>query len=283
MTGYEKLRARVYETLSSTINGEKKGKYFDYFLMAVIAADIIAIIADSVESLEGRYGQLIISMNRFAVIVYISEYILRIWSCSADPRYSDGIAGRVRFALTPLLVIDMLAILPFFISFFWSADLSLLRFVRVARLIQILKITRYNRSIQIFTRALNTCKNQLIMTGFLVVVVLLILSGLVYYAENPYQPARFADIPETIYWATLTMTTVGYGDIVPITTLGRLGAILISVSGIVAFALITGILSSAFFEEYEQLHKKKERAPVICPHCGRNVTDGGPKSNEYKC
>jgi len=169
--------------------------------------------------------------------------------------------------LTPLALIDLLAVLPFYLSFI-STDLRILRILRVFRLLRMVKIARYSQTIQIFGRVLVATRTQLLLTVILMAILLLLASSLMYAVEQQAQPEAFSSIPAAMWWAIATLTTVGYGDIYPVTAWGKFFGSLISIFGIGMFALPTGVLGAAFLEEIQS-----EKKVTICPHCGKEISD----------
>jgi voltage-gated potassium channel len=169
------------------------------------------------------------------------------------------------------MLVDLLAILPFYLPFLLPTDLIFLRAVRLMRLLRVLKLGRYSDAIQIFSQVVVRKKEQLVVAGFMVGILLIIASSLMYYFENEAQPDAFRSIPHAMWWAIITMTTVGYGDVYPITGMGRVLAAVIALLGIGMFAVPAGILSAGFVEY------GKERTHV-CPHCGR-LTGGSADPN----
>ncbi len=177
-------------------------------------------------------------------------------------KYHHPVTGRLRFTVTPLALIDLLAILPFYLTFL-GIDL---RFLRIVRILRIAKLSRYLSSLHLFIDVLRNRKEELIMTTTVLVLLLIISSSMMYYAEHDAQADVFSGIPATMWWAVATLTTVGYGDIYPVTGLGKLFGTGSAIVGIGLFALPTAILGSGFIEE---INKRKEKQ--TCPHCGKSI------------
>jgi len=203
--------------------------------------------------------------------LFSAEYLLRLWSCTVNPAHAAPLRGRFRFALTPLLLIDLLAILPFYFSLLaplLALDLRFLRAVRLFRLFRLAKLARYSLALRTFGRVLSSKKEELLSTLFILFLLLFLASSLMYFAENKAQPEKFSSIPTALWWGVATLTTVGYGDVVPVTALGRFLASMIAILGIGMFALPTGILGAAFVEEMQT----RSSPPKLCPHCGKQLT-----------
>ena len=209
-----------------------------------------------------------LALQRFenvSVGIFAVEYALRIWSCVEDPRYAHPITGRIRFALRPLVLIDLLSILP---SLLLMADMDtrMLRAVRLVRILRLFKVTRYSRSYDTVRRVLQAKRDELVVTFVLVLIVLVLVSSLMFAVENETNPKDFSSIPAAMWWGMMTLTTVGYGDVYPHTALGKLCGMAISLLGVGVFALPAAILGSGFVDELQK-HKK----PPVCIHCGKKA------------
>lgn len=260
------LRKRVYEVLEVAKADDNLSKEFDIFIVSLIALNVVAIILESVKSIGEVSPRLFRTFEYISVIVFSLEYILRIWSCVEMPAYRKIVSGRLRFAVTPLAVIDLLAILPFYLPFS-GLDLRFLRVVRMMRIFRIAKLGRYSQSLQTLRRVIVARKEQLVSAVFILFLLLVIAASMLYFAENHAQPENFSSIPAAMWWAVATLTTVGYGDICPVTPLGKLMASIIAILGIGMFALPTGIIGAGFVEEIGRTRKL-----IRCPHCGKEIT-----------
>jgi voltage-gated potassium channel len=263
------IRDRTFEILEKPTPGDVPSRVFDIFIITLISLNIIAVILETVETLAVRYALLFRGFEVFSVAVFTVEYLLRIWSCTANKKFHGPIAGRLRFAVTPLALVDLIAILPFYLPVVVSLDLRFIRAVRLLRLFRMFKIGRYSESMMIMGNVLRKKKEELLITFFVVLVLLIIASSLMYFVENQAQPEAFASIPSAMWWGVTTLTTVGYGDICPITTLGKLLGTVIALLGIGMFALPTGILGAGFVEEMQSRRGRTK----VCPHCGKQIED----------
>jgi voltage-gated potassium channel len=190
------------------------------------------------------------------VAIFSIEYLLRLWTCNVDVTYKGRIKGRIKYFFSPLALIDLFAILPFYIPMIIPIDLRFLRVIRLVRIFRILKFGRYSASLQMLGRVLRKKKSELIVTFFVVFLLLIIASSLIYEFEREAQPEKFSSIPGSMWWAVVTLTTVGYGDVYPVTTMGKILSSFIALLGIGLFALPAGILSAGMVEE---MQKKKEK------------------------
>lgn len=257
------FRRRLYLTLEPTEKGGIIERIFEFCLITIIILNILAIIADSVAEIRSQYDTIFIKFEYFTIIFFTVEYIARIYSIVENPEFSHPLKGRLRYITQPLAIVDLLAFLPFYFVFL---DLRFLRIFRLMSLFRLFKIARYLHALKIFKRVLTDRKEQLILSFLFILFVLTIISFIMFYAEHDAQPDKFSSIPATMWWGIATITTVGYGDMVPITALGKFLGGLFAIAGVGLLALPAGILSSGFFE---LLHKE----PTVkkCPHCGKDI------------
>jgi voltage-gated potassium channel len=228
---YLSVRRRVREIVAVARPGDHISRAFDISIVMLILLNVAAMIAESVASVRAVLEDDFIAFEYFSVAVFSLEYLLRVWSCVEDPLYAHPVFGRLRFALTPLALVDLLAVLPFYLPFV-KMDLRMLRILRIMRIMRLAKLGRYSDSLQTLGRVMGSKKEQLISTVFILVILLVIASCLMYYAENQTQPDHFSSIPAAMWWAVTTLTTVGYGDVFPMTTIGKLLGSVIAVLGI---------------------------------------------------
>lgn len=261
-----KLRQRIWEILEIAKPDDLATKLFNGLILALIFCNVIAVILETVKSIQEHYEQAFYWFEVFSITVFSIEYIARVWSCVARKEYSNPIIGRLRFMSRPMSIIDLLVLLPFYLEFV-SADLRFIWALRLFRLFLVAKLGRYSSSFRLFARVLSDNKEELIVTMMLMLLLAVFASSFMYYAENEAQPDKFPNIPATMWWAVETLTTVGYGDIYPITPLGKLLAMIIAILGIGMFALPTGILGASFVEEIQRQKLKKG----TCPHCGKEI------------
>jgi voltage-gated potassium channel len=239
---------------------------------------VAAVVLETVDWINASYGRLFHAFDVFSVAVFTVEYILRAWSCTENPRFRTPISGRLRYLITPMAIIDLLAILPFYLPFV-IPDLRFVRALRLFRLFRILKLARYSDALKTFTEVLNLKKEELGVTLFATLIMLTVASSMVYEAENEVQPEAFANIPDAMWWGVVTLTTVGYGDIYPKTPLGKFIGSFVVIAGVGLFALPAGILASGF-NEVLQRRKEKKKKKMICPHCHRYIGDHVMRKDE---
>lgn len=263
---YNRIKKRVFEILEARTS-DRVSRFFMIFILTLITLNVIAVILETVEGLSNQFSTLFTTFEIISVAIFTVEYVLRIWSCTVDEKYHGAIKGRIRFALTPMALIDLVAVLPFYLPFIMRLDLRFIRSLRLLRFFRLLKVGRYSEALGIFSRAIKAKKEELILSVAVVLILLVLASSAMYFVENQAQPDNFSSIPEAMWWGIATLTTVGYGDIYPVTALGKIFGGIIALLGIAIFALPTGILSSAFTEE---IQKRRAKKPV-CPHCGKEI------------
>jgi voltage-gated potassium channel len=268
------LRRRVWQLVEPDPRGDWVSRWFDLAIITLILLNVTAVILASVASVQARWGAWLAAFELFSVAVFSVEYGLRLWAVTAEPHYARPVAGRLRFALRPLPLIDLLAILPYYLAPLAGADLRVIRVLRLMRLLRILKLGRYLRAFRMIGQVLRHSREELLLTLGMLLILLIIASALMYHAEHAAQPEQFPDIPATMWWAIVTLTTVGYGDIYPVTTVGKLVAAVIAIFGIGMVALPAGIIGSGFVEEiHRQRHARPDRC---CPRCGEPLAPESP-------
>lgn len=261
-----RLKLRVWQILEAARPGDRASYVFDCFILSLIAANVVCSVISTVQSLYAAYGKFFDAFEVFSVIVFSLEYLLRLVTCTADPAYADPVRGRLRFLRSPMAIIDLCAILPFYLPFI-DADLRSLRILRLFRVFRLAKLARYSASMRLIKEVLVLRKEELLLSLGLTLSLLLISSCVLYYVENPVQPKAFSSIPATMWWSVATLTTVGYGDIYPVTALGRFFAGVTAFLGVGLFALPTAIIGSGFIE----IIQKRKKALTVCPHCGKPI------------
>lgn len=268
-----RLRRWAYTLLEPSVTGSRAARSIELLLITLIFLNILAIILESVKEINDEYAVLFKGLEFFSVIIFTIEYGLRIWTAPENPKYKHPVSGRIKFGLSTMALIDLFSILPFYIGFllnFLPIDLRFIRAVRLFRLIRVLKIARYLKAFNMIQAVLKERKEQLVLSVMFIIFLLIIVSTVMFYIEHDAQPELFSSIPETMWWGIETLTTVGYGDMVPTTNLGRILGGMIAILGIGLFALPAGILSSGLTDH---LHKANQKKSKSCPHCGGELHD----------
>ncbi len=241
-------RQRIYAIIESAERDDKSSRLADIGIVWLIVLNVLAVILESVNHISVTYRDEFYWFEAFSVAVFSIEYVLRLWSCvdPNDDKPSMAFKARLRYAFSVHGLIDLVAILPFYLGMFINADL---RFLRALRLIRILKLTRYSPALTLLIRAMKREQQAISAALFLMGIALIVAACGIYLCERAAQPDDFGSIPAAIWWAIATLTTVGYGDVIPITIGGKVFGACVMLVGIVMVALPTGILASTFADE----------------------------------
>jgi voltage-gated potassium channel len=256
-------KKRVFEIIEKAEEGDIPSTVFDVSIIILIVLNIVAVTAASFNSFSNKHSLLLGRFELFSIVIFTIEYLLRVWT--AKYKFPDSKIPQIRLIFSFSAMIDLAAILPFYLPF-TSMDFRFLRILRLLRMFRIFKLGRYSESMSIIGRVLKKEKEKLLTTIILTVIMIFVASTIMYYVENPAQPEIFTDIIETTWWSIATFTTIWYGDVYPITVMGKICGGIISLLGIMLIALPSGIICSGFMSE---ISKEKK----ICPHCGKEIDD----------
>lgn len=240
-------RKRIAELLEKGHESDKPSKVVNQLLILLISLNVVAIFLETVDPIYQQYQQAFWYFEIFSVAVFTVEYLARVWS-SIELEGIDAarpVRGRIRYMLRPMAVVDLLAILPFYLSLYLPIDL---RFLRVLRLLRLFKLTRYSPALGALLDVVQRETDALLASVVVLLMMLVISAGGIYLFENEIQPDTFGSMPSSLWWAIVTLTTVGYGDVVPVTVLGRMFGGFIGLIGIGMIALPAAILASGFAE-----------------------------------
>ena len=270
-----KTRQRLAIILEADHGHDKTSRIVDYCIVGLIFLNVISIILESVLSLSSTHQQFFRGFEIFSVMVFTLEYLARIWSCPdiSGCKFSDNWRGRLRYMITPMALVDLIAIVPFYFSLLIGVDL---RFLRVIRLMRIFKLTRYSPAFHVLLSVLQKEAPALGAAFYVLLMLLVIASSGIYLIEQNLQPDAFGSIPAAMWWAMATLTTVGYGDVVPITPMGKFFGGCISIIGMGMVALPAAILASGFADE---LRFRREQYQVYLKEALR---DGVISESEQK-
>jgi voltage-gated potassium channel len=241
----EGLRQWAYTILEEGHLESWLSRAIEAFLIALIIANVVAVALETVLPINARFHSLFSAFEKFSIGAYTIEYVVRVWSSVEDPRVAarGPLRGRIAFALRPLMLVDLLAFLPSYFTLFFAIDLRVLRIFRLFRLV---KLARYSPALPALLGVLYSERSALFASMILTASVMSVSGELMHIAEGAAQPHVFGNLPDSMYWAITTLTTVGYGDKVPITALGKLIAGLTMVTGLLLFALPIGIIANGF-------------------------------------
>lgn len=270
---YQTTKRKVHILLHPELGESKADKFVNIFIISLIVLNVLAVMIETIDPIHNKYKLYFDWFDRISVYIFTIEYVLRVWSCTHDPRYKGSIKGRIKYMLTPGAIIDLLAFFPFYIHLITGPgrlDLRTLRILRLMRFFRLFRLTAYTKSAQMIFNVFKSRFNELLLSFLMVVFLIIIAACLLYFAEHNEQPKSFSSIPATLWWAVVTLTTTGYGDMAPHTIVGKILAAIIMLAGVALFALPAGIITAGFLEEIKFIRKYKGHN---CPHCGKPIDE----------
>ena len=244
---YKKIQQRIFEIIEKGKKGDIASVIFDAIIMILITLNVASVFIESF-TLSEEFSKNLKNFEIFSIVIFTLEYILRVWTAPCLYSENSNFKARIKYIFSFMALIDLLAILPFYLPFIITIDLRVLRALRIFRLFRILKFNRYTKAMKNVFKVLKLKSVELISSVFIVIVLMLISSALMYSIEGPAQPEAFENAFSGLWWAIATFTTVGYGDIYPITVAGKILGGVVSLLGIGLVAVPTGIISSGFME-----------------------------------
>jgi Ion transport protein. len=264
---YGRAKARVYNVIREDDENDLASNIFDGVIIFLIIVNVALVIMDTFV-LPPLVARISLAVELVSVIAFTAEYLLRLWTSTC--RYPDksSVAARVKYIFSAMAIIDILAILPFYIPFVIPIDLRILRALRIIRLFRLFKVNRYTDALQSIANVFRRKAHQLLSAMIVVMLLMIIASVLMYNVENAAQPDKFENAFSGLWWAIATLTTVGYGDVYPITILGKIFSGIIALLGIGLVAVPTGIISAGFVEDIDKGKKEKKN---FCPYCGKDI------------
>ncbi len=239
------VRQWVYALLEEGQLEGLLGRTIEFFLVGLIVANVIAVALESIPDIGARFKGVFLGFEQFSLLIYTAEYVARLWSSVEDPRIAarGPWRGRLSFAVRPMMIVDFLAFAPSYLGLFFGIDL---RVLRIFRLFRLLKLARYSQALQALLGVLLAERSALFASVILLLSMMCLEGELMHLAEGGIQPRVLGTMPNAMYWALTTLTTVGYGDITPRTAIGKLIAGTTMVTGLALFALPIGIIANGF-------------------------------------
>ncbi len=268
---YDRLQGRAYFLLESPARDNTARKIVIYFIAGMILLNVAAVMLETKHELFVEYAPYFHLIDLVCVVTFSIEYVLRVWCCVRNPSYSSPVTGRLHYMISPLAFLDLLALTPFYLPMIIPIEFRLLRLLRLLRIFRVLKLGGYSNAFDTFATVLKEKKEEIIIAVIMASLVLILSSSAMYYVEHEAQPVKFSSIPDSMWWGIETLTTVGYGDVYPITPAGRIISAIVALSSIGLFALPAGILASGFVESIKKHHTKKNTTVIICPRCKEKI------------
>jgi voltage-gated potassium channel len=254
------FRAKLFNILHKPSPENPAARYANYFLAFLILVNALFVALETVPAMSGAYGAQFRLFEWLSTGLFTIEYVARIWVCVEQAKFSHPVTGRIRYAVHLLPLLDLVVIT----TFWMPIDLRFLRIARIVRLLKVLRLEHFEESLQRIGSGIRRRRALIAVAITMMAASIYASSSLVYQIEHSAQPEVFTSIPATFWWATETLTTIGYGDMTPITPLGKFFVGLISIFGIGIFALPTAIVTAAILEA-----GASDPRPIICNHCGK--------------
>lgn len=242
------FRQKVFSLLNPTPTSGDLHHIIDHVIVVLVLLSVISIILETVPWIHKPFQAEFYAIEIFTVVIFSLEYIGRLYSCCEIPKYQEPIVGRIKYIFTVGALIDLVAVLPFFIGLAFHEEFDL-RFLRVFRLSRLLKITRYTGTLNTMYKAIYRERRVLFAAAFMMILLVILTASLGFEFEHAAQPDKFDTIPDAMYWAVITLASVGYGDLTPITPMGKAMTVVISLIGIGIFAIPAGLMASAFTDQ----------------------------------
>ena len=251
----EKFRYHTFRMVSVGVVDEPINQAYDVISTVALLVNLAVMIMNTFDNLSDKYGNLFSILEQITVFFFVVDYFLRVYTAKyLYPEYDSGKAT-LRYIISFAGIIDLLSFLPFYLPVFFPSGAAVFRMFRVARIMRLFRINAYYDSLNVITEVLSSKKQQLLSSVFIILVLMIASSLCMYSVENAAQPGVFENAFSGIWWSASTLLTVGYGDIYPITTMGKLLGIAITFLGVGMVAIPTGIISAGFVEQYTRLKR----------------------------
>jgi len=251
------IRRGAYELLDPRAWPKPGISPVNIFIVTAILISIVIAIIDTEASVHAEFGAAFVAIELALGVVFLVEYLCRLWSAAESSDATTAIGKRIKFATTPSAIIDVVVILFMLLPFALEGG-AVMRIIRLLRIFTLAKLGRLSRSIQLMTQAIARRRYELFLTFLFAVMMMVCSATALYYAEGKHQPEEFGSIPRALWWSIITLTTVGYGDVSPITGVGKFFAAIVALLGIGLVAMPAGIFAAAFSDAIQQAEKEKK-------------------------
>ena len=249
---YEQIKNRVNTILNTYPTEDRVARRVKYFLAIFILVNTIAVVISTIPDLQPSFQNLLFATISVCLSIFAIEYILRLWSCTHNPAFPGRVEERLRYAAGIYMIIDLVSIIPILFPFVFPQDSALLHIFRLLSIFKLVRYTRHSEALQLLHRVIFKKREIISILVIFLVFEILFSSTIMYLVENAAQPDKFSSIPAAMWWAVTTVTTVGYGDIIPITPLGKIIAGMVTIGGVLLLALPSAILAAGFMEERQK-------------------------------
>lgn len=254
----QKIRQNLYNILQNDDYDSKAGRITEYFLIGLILLNVLAVILSSMNEIYTQYQIYFDFFEKFSLIIFTLEYFIRFWVMAEEDSTKTAWQNRKAWLFSTGSMIDFIAIFPAYLNFFVPINL---RMLIVLRLLRLFKLTRYFLALRILLNVIKREKESFQAVVFILLILIVLSASGIYVVENKAQPEQFESIPKAMWWAVVTLTTVGYGDVTPVTMTGKFLGAVITVLGVGLAALPAGILASGLATELE--HRKKNTEAML--------------------
>ena len=249
------IRQRVNALFDHDLPSNVGGRLISVFVGLLIVVNVFSVVLESVESLRAKHFETFWWIEQISTAVFTVEYLLRVWSAPdrISGKFRAPLTGRLRYVTRPFAVVDLIAILPAILGMLGADDLRVLRLLRLLRM---LKLTRHSTAFTLLWDVFREEAQSIGAVLFMLIITLIMSGSIMYMLEGEAQPEVFSSIPAAIWWALVTLTTVGYGDMVPVTAWGKIFGGFVAIVGVCTLALFSGLLTVSFMD---QLRLRREQ------------------------
>jgi voltage-gated potassium channel len=274
MNRIERIRRRSFQVLERAQPGDTLSAAFDIAILLLVAINVVSLMLDSVDAFSMRYSALLEGIELVSVVIFTIEYFMRLWVSVEAPMEAGNARKRIAYAFSFMALIDLFSILPFYLTFL-PVSLQFLRAIKIIRVFRVLKIGRYSNSLGTIIRVFRKKRSQLFISLLIIFLMLIVVSNIMYEIEHRVQPDVFSNSFRAMWWGIVTLTGVGYGDMVPMTGLGRFIGGLIALLGLITIAMPIAILGAAYVEDAENKRRGRIQTVNTADHvivCGYSNT-----------
>jgi voltage-gated potassium channel len=265
-TNIEAIKKNIFSVIEPAEDGDKASRRFDIFIIALIIVNVIIVVADT---FDVHMLPIFHTIEIISVVIFTIEYALRLWTADLIRPSWNSTLARIRYVFSFMALVDLFSILPFYVPFLISHNLIVLRSLRVLRLLRLFKVTRYTNVSTTLGEVFRKKASQIISSMSVIMILMVITSVLMYNVEHAAQPEKFSNAFDSLWWTVATITTVGYGDIYPVTIPGQIFSGIIAFLSIGLIAIPTSIISSGFIEQHSQTKEQNKKS--FCPYCGNKL------------